>query len=230
MVLIIIQVIFANSDLVIKLFYNDRIQSATYIKIVIGIFNYIPTFAFSIGFGQIAERGSQRFSVKSANWIPGEPFTDELYYKEEVYNVKATHDVIRAPSTHYFMMKIFNSMYLATFLWWYGDHVISSNRGRSYGFFFLFTPSYWYGVYADFRTTVSKKDFARKKRVINEKNLGIGESENETLESASIEKQKVIEDEQNDVYCDGLRIVDLSKTFRKFSFGGDRSKDVHAVK
>lgn len=77
---------------------------------------------------------------------------------------------------------------------------------------------------------ISNKDTARKKRVINEKNLGIGESENETLDSASIEKQKIIEDEENDVYCDGLRILGLSKTFHKFSFSGNRTKDILAVK
>lgn len=146
--------IFANSDLVIKLFYNERIQSMLYIKIVIGIFNYIPTFAFSIGFGQIAERASMRFSVNSASWRPGKNFTNEDYYRSEVYDVKATHDVIHSPSTHFFMMKIFKSMGLATFLWWYGDHVISSNRGKSYGMFFCFTPKYWISVFHDLKSTV----------------------------------------------------------------------------
>lgn len=125
------------------------------------------------------------------------------------------------------MMNIFRSMAMALFFWWYGDHVISSNRGRTYGIFFLFTPSYWWGVLNEFRTTENQKNTGRKKRVINEKSLGIGESESETLDSATIEQNKIIEDEEKDIYCDGLRIIDLSKTF--FKFGKDRTKDLKAV-
>jgi hypothetical protein len=50
--------IFSNSDLVIKLFYNDRIQSMLYLKIFIGVMNYVPTYSYSMAFGMIAERGS----------------------------------------------------------------------------------------------------------------------------------------------------------------------------
>jgi hypothetical protein len=168
MVIIIIQLVFANSDLVAKLFYNDRIQTFAYERITIAFFEFIPTYAFSMAFGQIAERASKRFSVNSANWIPGKPFTDELYYKTEIYEVKATNDIIRVPSTHYLMMHILYSMYLAMFLCWYCDHIFASNRGKAYSMFFPFQPSYWRAVFQDFQHNFKVKSKAgRKKRVLS---------------------------------------------------------------
>jgi len=177
MVIIIIQLVFANSDLVAKLFYNDRIQTFVYARWTIAVFEFIPTYAFSMAFGQIAERASKRFSVNSANWIAGKPFTDELYYRNEVYEVKATNDIIRVPSTHYLMMHIIYSMSVAICLWWYCDHVFASNRGKAYSLFFPFQPSYWRAVFQDFQHNFKVKAKAgRKKRVLSSKDLGVAES------------------------------------------------------
>ena len=164
------------ADLTNDLIGNDRIQIFAYERITIAAFEFIPTYAFSMAFGQIAERASKRFSVNSANWIPGKPFTDELYYKTEIYEVKATNDVIRVPSTHYLMMHIIYSMYVAMFLWWYCDHIFASNRGKAYSMFFPFQPSYWKAVFQDFQHNFKVKASNRKKRVLSTKDLGVGRS------------------------------------------------------
>jgi len=50
------------------------------------------------------------------------------------------------------------------------------------------------------------------------------------LNSSELEKQKVMENEEKDIYVDGLRVVNLQKTYAKLPFGLKSKKDVHAVR
>lgn len=50
------------------------------------------------------------------------------------------------------------------------------------------------------------------------------------MNSVETEKKKVIENEEKEVFADGLRIVNISKIYRKLPFGLVSKKDVHAVK
>jgi hypothetical protein len=50
------------------------------------------------------------------------------------------------------------------------------------------------------------------------------------LGSADTEKKRVIENEENDVLADGLRIININKVYRKLPFGMTSKKDTHAVK
>lgn len=54
-------------------------------------------------------------------------------------------------------------------------------------------------------------------------------SETETLDSVVNEKKRIIEDEDNGMYCDGLRILGISKIYRKLPFGFSSVDDVLAV-
>ena len=51
-----------------------------------------------------------------------------------------------------------------------------------------------------------------------------------TLESAEAEKKKALEGEARGVFADGLRVVGISKTYRRLPFGIKSKSDVHAVK
>ena len=50
------------------------------------------------------------------------------------------------------------------------------------------------------------------------------------IDSSKIEKDKVIENEEKDVAASGLRIINISKTYRKLPFGIESKRDCHAVK
>ena len=62
-----------------------------------------------------------------------------------------------------------------------------------------------------------------------EKLLGIGDKNQDTLNSVQIEENRVIEDEKKELFCDGLRVVGIKKVYHKSAFGFKSSKDVHAV-
>ena len=57
----------------------------------------------------------------------------------------------------------------------------------------------------------------------------MGVTEDQTFNSAELEKQRVIENEENDVYVEGLRIVNIGKVYSKLPFGLKSKKDVYAV-
>jgi ABC-type multidrug transport system ATPase subunit len=50
------------------------------------------------------------------------------------------------------------------------------------------------------------------------------------MNSVETEKKRVIENEENGVYAEGLRIVNIHKVYNKLPFGLKSKKDVHAVK
>jgi hypothetical protein len=59
--------------------------------------------------------------------------------------------------------------------------------------------------------------------------LGIGIKQEDTFNSVEIEEKRVIEDEKNDVFADGLRVVGIKKVYHRSLFGFKSNKDVHAV-
>lgn len=75
---------------------------------------------------------------------------------------------------------------------WYLDHVISSNRGKKYSTFFLFMPSYWKKVWEDLTASDEQQTKAHRKRRLTEKEMELEATENETFDSAKIEKNRII--------------------------------------
>jgi hypothetical protein len=47
------------------------------------------------------------------------------------------------PSTFDSILKFYLNIFVFAILTWYFDHVDSSNRGKSYGYFFFFEKNYW---------------------------------------------------------------------------------------
>jgi hypothetical protein len=78
-------------------------------------------------------------------------------------------------------------------LWLYLDHVISSNRGVSYSFYFPLQKTYWMSVFPYFFKEETKnnqdKKLKRKRRQLSDKDLGLGLTEEETLESVNKEME-----------------------------------------
>jgi hypothetical protein len=73
------------------------------------------------------------------------------------------------PSTFYTILYFYMNIFIFALLTWYFDHVDSSNRGKTYGYFFFLDKSYWCG---------SK----RVRSNINKNNYGFDQAYSETLE------------------------------------------------
>lgn len=89
---------FSDSDWVLKFFYAERVKSIFYIQLMIKIFEYLPTYCFSMAFGLIVTRASTRLDYNTLNWVSGKPFGNFEYYEEKYYEIKTTRDEIYAPS------------------------------------------------------------------------------------------------------------------------------------
>lgn len=123
-------------------------------------------------------------------------------------------------------------MCVIIFMWWYLDHVIADNRGVAYNFYFMFQKKYWLDIIPNNFKNQTDYQSAKKgkvKRPYSKADIGMGVTEDQTFNSAELEKQRVIENEENDVYVEGLRIVNIGKVYSKLPFGLKSKKDVYAV-
>lgn len=135
---ILIEMFFSNAFMCIRLFYSEKMREFI-LPIIISFFcEFIPTFSFSMAFGLIANIASRDWDDDTASWIQGVPYTWDMYYKKLDVEIKLTGEKLHAESPSYFVNKMFQSMIIAAVLFWYLDHVISSNRGISYSFLFPF--------------------------------------------------------------------------------------------
>jgi len=193
--------------------------------VVVRILEFLPAYSYSMAFGSVASIASTKFDLNSFGWVPGNRFDDEMFYKDRDFYLSFFHMTISAPSPAYFMNRVYQSMIGATLIWLYLDHVISSNRGASYRFYFFLERKYWVRICG-----------IDAKKARNNKKKAIGANINDILgnqklvDSVENEMQRVIENEQNETYADGLRIIDIGKIYRKLPFGMESPKDVHAVK
>ena len=123
-------------------------------------------------------------------------------------------------------------MVFQVLLWWYLDHVISSNRGSAQSVLFVFQKSYWLSVVPKqcIRNRPRSRKQKKSRRRLTQQDLGIGVSDSQMLESVQIERSKAISNNEKGVYVDGIRIIDLQKVYSKYPFGMKSKKDVFAVK
>jgi hypothetical protein len=98
----------------------------------------MPTFSFALAFGLTTNIASRKFDFNEMNWVDGVTFGNDEYYKEYESYSKTTQTHIIAPSVSHFTNKIKLTAWLYFFMFLYFDHVLSSNRGVSYSFFFPF--------------------------------------------------------------------------------------------
>lgn len=138
---------FTSTPATLKLFYEDHQQAISYIRMTTNILEFMPTFSFAMAFGLTTNEASKKFDFNEMNWIDGKPFGTEQFYQEFEYTTKTTHSHIIAPSVAFFTNRIIFIGWTYFFLFLYFDHVLSSNRGVSYSFFFPFQKSYWITVF-----------------------------------------------------------------------------------
>jgi len=112
------------------------------------------------------------------------------------------------------------------FLWLYFDHVDASNRGIAYSPLFFLDRNFWINMMPPKYHTLK----ANSKKRVRKYDLGELKNQDEVLNSADKEKKKVIKFEEEGVFADGLRVVNVHKTYMRSSFGIKSKNDVHAVR
>ena len=118
-----------------------------YIKFTTAMLEFFPTFSFSMAFGQICLIASKRFNFNTINWVDGHHMTYEEYTSWRILEVKTTNDIIHVKPIYHFVYMIQKTGVFIFIMFWYFDHVLSSNRGVGYSLYFPFQKSYWQSVF-----------------------------------------------------------------------------------
>ena len=135
--------VFSSSDICLKIFYNKRSTKIFIVHFVTKCLEFMPAYTFSMAFGLVATRASQRFNFSTLSWVPGDKYSTADYYASHKYTINSLNDEFFAPSCYYMMQHMYIEIVVIFSIWWYLDHVLASNRGVAYNFLFMFQKDYW---------------------------------------------------------------------------------------
>jgi len=65
-----------------RLFYTDKVRQYFLPVIISSIFEYIPTFSFSMAFGLVSCVASKDWDSDLASWKDGVKYSKELYHEK----------------------------------------------------------------------------------------------------------------------------------------------------
>jgi ABC-type multidrug transport system ATPase subunit len=168
----------------------------------------------------ISTLAGSTFSISDGRWIQGPGyFWSDLTRPQTGY---INGDYYDAWSTLASLMFLLMDIAIFGVLTWYFDHIVPHNRGREESAIFCLKRNYW----------------IRKKRVQQSKKKGFkmatlaGESQSVVGgdDPVAREKERVLNYHSNEYEANGVRIVDLSKTYKMGTCGTRSSHDVHALK
>ena len=220
---IVILIMVANPLILYFIFFNDK--SNSFIAYIRAAFFMLPPFTFSLIFGIIVRKSTAAFDSNAQQFIIGDGFGWEDLIKPEVGEF-STGDTYSSPTPLYGFGILVLEMIIYTILVWYFDHVVSSNRGTNERFYFFLTRNYWENMCWKEKAILRRR---REKETAIKFDFDIHPTPN-IDESVRQEKDKVVHDLKEDVFCDGLRITDLKKTYKRFPCGIKSRKDVFANK
>jgi len=164
---IYIMIIFISTTATLKLFYSDDMMEYVYIRMVTTILEMFPSFCFAMSYGITTFEASKNFDYGDLNWREGHHFGWEEYEKHFDYTGELTGQIIISPTVGHFVRKIKMMTWVFFFAFIYFDHIISSNRGVSYSFFFPFLKSYWKTIFPRlFKEEVPIIDTTRLRRKV----------------------------------------------------------------
>ena len=120
-----------------------------------------------------------------------------------------------APSLVYSYIFMVIDMLLYFLICWYLDHVVESNRGSKHHPLFFLNPHYW-GL-TKYKRKTSDSIPLKKYIKVNQ------------YDTASQEKEKVLNFEEEGISAEGIRVIGLEKTYKKYPCCSSKY-DVHALK
>ena len=103
-------------------------------------------------------KAAKSFDIATMNWKEGAPYSWDEYYQWQEEGSIVDGDVCFEPPASYFVNRIIAMNFVYILFWLYLDHVIASNRGVAYSFYFPFQKTYWKRVFKGFLKSDEKKD------------------------------------------------------------------------
>ncbi|KAL4511800.1 hypothetical protein ABPG72_012645 [Tetrahymena utriculariae] len=222
---VVIELFLSKPDAVIPYLYNN--ERPAWIMIFVFFLNMYSPFQYTLIFVAISQKSGIHFDSQTSNWIRGDGYnwsyiTDTINGQERGNNFEAP-----CPLQSFLLLLLMSAVYGV--LTWYFDHVISSNRGSSLPWYFLFTPSYWRGVFnihyqkkqsqsylleqSERSESISHKPqsyLTNSSRISNNQNRL---SNNQRYFTVQEEEERVRNRFLKDEKCDGLRIFNIKKNF-----------------
>ena len=144
---VLVTISFMSAPITLNLFYTISMREHAFIRVVTFVLECFPIFNYRMCLGIICLHASRRFDFNLLNWVDGEPYGYEEYNKWYDIEAKMNNSVIRCPPASHFANNNIAITILFTVLWFYFDHVISSNRGVGYSYLFPFYKSYWASLF-----------------------------------------------------------------------------------
>jgi ABC-type glutathione transport system ATPase component len=103
-----------------------------------------------------------------------------------------------------------------------------NNRGRTHKYLFFLKLSYWFNRRTSAVEILPK---GRSRRLSSVDQYDTQTPKETTFKDTVVdEKFQILDDERENIQCDGLRILGLTKVYRRFPFGCKSSKDMRALK
>lgn len=220
---IVILLMVSNPLMLYFIFFNNR--SGTYMIFVRAAYYFLPPFTFSLIFGIVVRRATSHFDDNGQQFVEGTGFTWRHLFESEKGEF-SMGDTYESPTPILAFGIFMIDIALYGLIVWYCDHVFSSNRGTNEPFYFFLTQNYW-------ESLCCKKKYKLRRKKAKHQNM------KESLEfegtfgsedSINNEKMKVINDMKEDVFCEGMRVINLKKTYRKYPCGIKSKKDTYANK
>lgn len=214
-------ILYSNPLIIYFIFFNKK--SPAFVGLLRAAYLFYPPFTFSLIFGIIVRRSTYHFDDNAQQFVEGTGFGwGDLFISESGEFSQGDSYESPMPITIFGILVL--DMVICAFLIWYFDHVISSNRGTNERFYFFLTPSYW-------EACCCKKKAKERRRRAKDENIAQlldYEINRDVDDSVNHEKMKVINDVKDGIACDGLRIIDLKKTYRKYPCGIKSKRDTYA--
>ena len=218
---IVILIMLTNALVLYFIFFNERSDAS--VKVLRAVFYMFPPFIYSLLFGVIVRKATTHFDENSQQFVEGSSFGWSDLTKPETGEF-SVGDAYESPTPLHSFGMMFLVIFIYSILLWYFDHVISDNRGTNESFYFFLTPKYWESVFCKKRALERKKIQKQANLMSSLEYADLGETDVSVIQ----ERDKVIEDIREGVACDGLRVINLKKTFHKYPCGIKSKKDTYA--
>ncbi|KAL4471570.1 hypothetical protein ABPG74_008463 [Tetrahymena malaccensis] len=222
---VVIELFLSKPDAIIPYLYNT--ERPAWIMIFVFFLNMYSPFQYTLIFVAISQKAGIHFDTQTSNWIHGGGYewsyiTDTIKGQERGINFEAP-----CPLQSFLLLLLMSSVYGV--LTWYFDHIISSNRGSSHPWYFLFTPAYWRGVFNIRQQKRQSQSYLleqnerpesssqRPQSYLNDQsklsNNQSRLSNNQRYFTVQEEEERVRNKFFKDEKCDGLRIFNIKKNF-----------------
>lgn len=203
-----------DSSVLYKLFYNqDMPEWSLYFRM---IFELLPSFHFNKLFCDVTRITCFHMSFEGMLWVPGRQWETDDFFRE-VKGQFMTKDRYLIPSMYSSMVKIIQVSLGYFIVALYFDNIFPENRGTSQPFYFFLKPSYWFkscSRQALSSTYHIKSPRSRSNSLGSESGHHHNHHHHKTINTATEERRSVKEAENEEHPNQGVRIINLSKTYK----------------